>query len=556
VTRSRSVLVVSDCHVPYQDLAAWNTCLAAIKATSPTDVVVIGDFLDGYPISNFPKSPDRRADLKYEIDAANRELDKLQKIAGKAAIHYTCGNHENRLVRFIEKQAPEFHGLVTMPELLKIKQRGIHWVDYQKHFNIGKISYTHDVGYSGKNAVGQSLAAFGHSLVFGHCLPIDYEVATTRGWVRLDEVTVSDTALTYSNGTVQTSPIEEVVQYEYTGQMACFHGSAIAQEMTDKHHIFTKDGRYVPVREAVETVRRCDLVASALPLTSGHEYSISDAMLRLIVAYAADGSLDRGRYVRFHLKKQRKIERLDSILAELGYSPLWGPTGKNGGRKLRALPRTLQDKLMYAAPGKQLPSWVLELSPRQRQLVIDELECWDGSSLRHDGVDYGCRQFSSYKSVERDIVQLLLLQHGIRSRRSGNTITYTLNRDDKATTPISNALQGWKSVRKQPVGCITTHHQNFFIRTPEGSVELTGNTHRLGVVYGGTVRGERHVACSVGWLGDFNAIDYRNQAMARREWQHGFGFVNYQSNGVGWVTAVPIINGECVIDGQRIKGKK
>ena len=166
--RGRSVVVVSDLHVPYHDKTAWAVCLAAIKALTPSDVVVIGDFVDSYPVSTFGKSPARRADLKFEIDAAHVELDRLQKVAGRAAIHYTAGNHEGRLETYIERQAPELYGLVTMPELLQIKQRGIHWVGYQKHFNIGKISYTHDVGYSGRNAVSQSLAAFGHSLVFGH----------------------------------------------------------------------------------------------------------------------------------------------------------------------------------------------------------------------------------------------------------------------------------------------------------------------------------------------------------------------------------------------------
>lgn len=77
-----------------------------------------------------------------------------------------------------------------------------------------------------------------------------------------------------------------------------------------------------------------------------------------------------------------------------------------------------------------------------------------------------------------------------------------------------------------------------------------GHSHRAAVVYGGTVEGKTHVCMNVGWLGDYQAIDYRNKHTAKREWQHAFGLVYQDSKGVSYCNLVPIINGSCIVDGK------
>ncbi len=80
-----------------------------------------------------------------------------------------------------------------------------------------------------------------------------------------------------------------------------------------------------------------------------------------------------------------------------------------------------------------------------------------------------------------------------------------------------------------------------------------GHSHRAQVVYGGTVEGKTHVCMNVGWLGDYDAIDYRNRPTAKREWQHSFGFIYQDSKGVSYCNLVPIINGSCIVDGKLIR---
>lgn len=164
----REVIVVSDAHHPFHDRVAWNVCLNAIRVVQPTDVVIIGDGIDCYSISQFVKSPERRASLKWEVEETNREFDRLQRAARNSAVHYLGGNHEYRFDRYIETNAPELWGMIHIHELLRIRDRGWNWTPYKKHINIGKIAYTHEIGRCGKNAIAQSLADFGHSIIIGH----------------------------------------------------------------------------------------------------------------------------------------------------------------------------------------------------------------------------------------------------------------------------------------------------------------------------------------------------------------------------------------------------
>ncbi len=83
-----------------------------------------------------------------------------------------------------------------------------------------------------------------------------------------------------------------------------------------------------------------------------------------------------------------------------------------------------------------------------------------------------------------------------------------------------------------------------------------GHTHRGGVVYQGTVEGDQHVCLNVGWLGDYESIDYMHRARARREWQHGAGLCYQTEDGYSWVSFLPILDGRCVAEGKVVTGRR
>jgi hypothetical protein len=79
---------------------------------------------------------------------------------------------------------------------------------------------------------------------------------------------------------------------------------------------------------------------------------------------------------------------------------------------------------------------------------------------------------------------------------------------------------------------------------------VIGHIHRMGVVYGGDVRGNTHVGASFGWLGDVDQIDYMHLAKARKDWQLGFGIGYMETNGTVHLQGVPIVDYRCVLEGK------
>lgn len=83
-----------------------------------------------------------------------------------------------------------------------------------------------------------------------------------------------------------------------------------------------------------------------------------------------------------------------------------------------------------------------------------------------------------------------------------------------------------------------------------------GHTHRASVEYDGNVLGERHVGMSLGWLGDMDSVvvDYVPQVLRYHAWVHGFGLGYLNAKGHVHMNFIPIVDGECYVEGRRIRG--
>jgi predicted phosphodiesterase len=554
----KKILIVSDAHHPFVDKKAWQLLLNVGKDQKPDAILIQGDFADFYSVSSHSKDANRLNSFEDEVAAVNKALDELDALGAKEK-HFVAGNHEDRLQRYLNDKAPELNSFVTIPQLFNLKKRGWKYTPYKQSVQIGKLNATHDVGSAGKNAIFQALSTFQHNVVQGHCLPWDYKVITPSGPIPFEELKINDDVLTYKNGKVEVSKVLEKVKYKYTGDLATFDNNRIRMSMTSKHHIYTKDDRYVPLSEALQTLTKADLVHYAEPLDN-KEFDIQDDMLRLVVAYAADGSVAFSKpngvtpCIRFHLKKERKIERLTKLVTSLGYN-IDFTYSSNGKAKSRNISKELRTQLHELVPNKWLPQWLLKLSARQRQIVIDELVLWDGSILIHEDIDYGCRQFASSKKQEIDLVTTLLTQHGIKSKqvKKGMVVTFNVGDKDSDNHKKLKEFVEWEKVENMDVGCITTNNQNFFVMTEHGNIELSGNTHRIAFFVEGNAKGEAHVGASFGWLGDKKSVDYMHAVKVNRDWAHGFGFANMEPNGNVHIQPIVIVDYKCVVNGKLYK---
>lgn len=94
---------------------------------------------------------------------------------------------------------------------------------------------------------------------------------------------------------------------------------------------------------------------------------------------------------------------------------------------------------------------------------------------------------------------------------------------------------------------INAHRQSMNVY--HGSVVI-GHTHRMAYDVVGSTKGKRILAAMLGWLGDFDRIDYVHKQKALRDWVHGFGIGHHEpETGLVYVQPVPIVNYTCAVHG-------
>lgn len=169
------ILIVSDAHIPYHDKKAFALMLGVAKDLKPKHIYIIGDFVDFYAVSSHSKSPKRSLQLAEELKAGEAALDQLDKLGAENKV-YIGGNHEDRMQRYLQDKAPELFDVVSVPDLLHLKQHGWEYVPYKKHTKLGKMHFTHDVGSAGRNAIFKCLDTYQHSVVTGHTHRLAYIV--------------------------------------------------------------------------------------------------------------------------------------------------------------------------------------------------------------------------------------------------------------------------------------------------------------------------------------------------------------------------------------------
>lgn len=169
------ILLFGDAHHPYHDPRAWRLFLKAGKAFRPKHLICLGDLADFYSVSSHSKDPTRKQQIETEIASVRQALDELDALGAKQKI-FVAGNHEDRLRRYLQDRAPELFGLVDIPQLLELRQRGWSYIPYKAHGRLGKLHLTHDVGNSGRNATFAALDTYQHSVVTGHSHRLQYIV--------------------------------------------------------------------------------------------------------------------------------------------------------------------------------------------------------------------------------------------------------------------------------------------------------------------------------------------------------------------------------------------
>lgn len=133
-----------DVHLPYHDSKALNLAVEKLYHDNVDAIVLAGDLIDCYQLSDFEKDP-RNRDFKYEIDTARALFKELRTRFPKARLVYIEGNHEQRFDRYIRKNAPVLLGLpmTTLPEVLGLREFGVEYVGNKRVTHLGKLNVVH-----------------------------------------------------------------------------------------------------------------------------------------------------------------------------------------------------------------------------------------------------------------------------------------------------------------------------------------------------------------------------------------------------------------------------
>lgn len=164
--------VISDVHVPSHDKTALEATLRYLKSEGIDTLLINGDYMDFYQISDHDKDKTRAITFGDELETGRLILGQIRDYFGKGvAIVYQEGNHEERYKRFLpQAMASDKVRGSSVPEQLDLLKYGITWVGNRRGCKAGKlmIYHGHEMRASGVNAAHNLITRLMDNVVIGH----------------------------------------------------------------------------------------------------------------------------------------------------------------------------------------------------------------------------------------------------------------------------------------------------------------------------------------------------------------------------------------------------
>ena len=167
----RSV-VISDVHVPSEvDMGTYMFILNVIESLKPDRVEILGDYGDLMGLSRFAKAPTEVGVLQDDLDAIYDALLQLRVRAPDAHIKFINGNHDDRVRRYLQEQAPGLFGInaLTTQSLYRLDELEIEYGEGQ--YRVGKLwmLHGHEIKVNGgTNPARSAMLKINDSAIFGH----------------------------------------------------------------------------------------------------------------------------------------------------------------------------------------------------------------------------------------------------------------------------------------------------------------------------------------------------------------------------------------------------
>jgi len=155
IVSGKNIGILFDIHIPYHDKRAIELALNYFKKVKVDTIILGGDLMDFYQMSDFEKDPEERISTWEELRMCMGFLTDLRNNFPDAAIIFKIGNHDERFERWLRKH-PEvadfpilnfnylfnLHG-VTDDERELAKKRNIEIVTKKRVMKMGKLNLVH-----------------------------------------------------------------------------------------------------------------------------------------------------------------------------------------------------------------------------------------------------------------------------------------------------------------------------------------------------------------------------------------------------------------------------
>jgi len=153
-TAIKKILLLSDIHFPYHNAKALKAAVKKGLEEQVDCIVLNGDILDFYALSDFSKNPSKPR-FRQEIELGKWFLNELRLAFPKAQIYYKIGNHEMRLERYLQVKAPEIFDTdeFRLDILLEFAKHHVILIDKYTVIKAGNLNIIHGHEYKGSGGV-------------------------------------------------------------------------------------------------------------------------------------------------------------------------------------------------------------------------------------------------------------------------------------------------------------------------------------------------------------------------------------------------------------------
>lgn len=309
-----------------------------------------------------------------------------------------------------------------------------------------------------------------------HCVDKDTEVLTKNGWTSISNVDIA-TEIAISDGYITKFEKPLVMnEFDYSGEMLYFVGEEIDQYVTPEHKMVysSNNKQHIAFAKDVIKLNRPNIPTSTSYI--GGEVNLKDWEVKLLVAIQADGYIEPSGRLRFKFSKDRKIDRLLSILTEANikyeYNPYVDET--SGGNIVGDIRFYANDITKWFGGIKQWNSWLLKFSKNNLELLISELKFWDGTST----FSYRNKREEYCSFVESNIDWIKTICHLVNKQGTKSKDGHKLGINNR-TKSIASSNSKWQFTGK--VYCPTVSTGIFLVRR-KGKISLTHNSANYGIM--------------------------------------------------------------------------